>query len=72
MLKDLFEDFFTDLLAEGLWDWAKRAPRWIWFTISALALGAAAYFWFAMNGSFWTWPALVLAVVIFIAAFFAG
>jgi len=72
MLKDILEDFLTDIVAEGFWEQMKQVPRWLWFTICGLAFGAAGYFWFAMDGSYWTWIALALGVIMFIAGLANG
>ncbi len=71
-MKDLLTDILGDVISEGLWEAVKGAPAWVYYLLSVGCFGAAAFFYFGMNQSFWTWPSLVLAVILFVVAIVGG
>jgi hypothetical protein len=65
MLTDFITDALSDLLPDAPAD--RRAPRWVWFLLAAVSLGFAAFFWFAMEQSPWTWAAASVAAIFLLA-----
>ena len=72
MWKDLLEDVLGDVVSDGLWQAMRGAPAWVYYLLSAALLGAAAFLYFAMNQSFWTWPTLLLAVIVLLFGIFGS
>jgi len=72
MWKDLLEDVLGDVVSDGLWEAVRGAPAWVYYLLSAALLGGAAFLYYGMNQSFWTWPTLALSVLLLFVALFSG